>query len=93
MHDMFKNDIIKIREATGIDKHKRTTIYHDLNSLAGTWTTEDEAAFSTAIPPLEAIDPDLCIAIAAEDGTPPPDENIRRRQLLPAAHSLRFGLF
>jgi len=48
-----------IREATGIDKRKRTTIYHDLDALAGTWTAEDEAAFTTAIQPLEAVDPDL----------------------------------
>lgn len=48
-----------IREATGLDKRKRTTFYHDLDSLAGTWTTEDETAFNTASQPLEAIDPEL----------------------------------
>lgn len=48
-----------IREATGIDKHQRTMIYHDLDSLAGTWTAEEEDAFTTAIQPLEAIDPEL----------------------------------
>ncbi len=41
------------------DKRKRTTIYHDLDSLAGTWTAEDAAAFNTATQPLEAIDPEL----------------------------------
>lgn len=41
------------------DKRRRTTIYHDLDNLAGTWTAEDEAIFTSAIQPLEAIDPEL----------------------------------
>lgn len=48
-----------IREAIGIDKRKRTAIYHDLDSLVGTWTAEDEAAFNTSIQSLETIDPEL----------------------------------
>jgi len=48
-----------VKEATGFDKPKRTTTYHDLDSLAGTWTAEDEAAFTTATQALESIDPDL----------------------------------
>lgn len=48
-----------IREASGIDKRKRTAIYHDLDSLAGTWGAEDEAAFSTATQGIEVVDEDL----------------------------------
>lgn len=46
-------------QGNNVDDDKRTTFYHDLDNLAGTWTAEDEAAFNTAIQPLEAIDPEL----------------------------------
>lgn len=48
-----------IREASGIDKRKRTAVYHDLDSLAGTWCAEDEAAFSTATQGLEIVDEEM----------------------------------
>ena len=48
-----------IREATGFDKRKRTTVYHDLDALAGTWTAEEEADFNGAIQPLETIDQEI----------------------------------
>ena len=48
-----------IREASGIDKRKRTAVYHDLDSLAGTWCAEDEAAFFTAAQGFEVVDEDL----------------------------------
>ncbi|GAC1467451.1 MAG: hypothetical protein PVSMB11_03030 [Desulfuromonadaceae bacterium] len=37
-----------IREATGVDKRKRNLVHHDLDSLAGTWSEEDEATFQAA---------------------------------------------
>ncbi|MFZ3209076.1 MAG: hypothetical protein WA140_09615 [Geobacteraceae bacterium] len=48
-----------IREATGVDKRKRTLLYHDLDVLAGTWSKEDEAAFHVATRSLETIDEDM----------------------------------
>lgn len=48
-----------IREATGIEKRKRTILHHDLDSLAGTWSAEDEADFHAATKTLEAVDTDL----------------------------------
>ncbi len=48
-----------IREATGIDKRKRTVIHHDLDTLAGTWSEEDELAFRNATRSFEAIDEDM----------------------------------
>ena len=48
-----------IREASGIDKRKRTAVYHDLDILAGTWCAEDEAAFTTATQGFEVVDEDL----------------------------------
>jgi hypothetical protein len=48
-----------IREATGVDKRKRTLAHHDLDALAGTWSEEDEAAFQVATQSLETIDEDM----------------------------------
>ena len=48
-----------MREAAGIDKRKRTAAHHDLDSLAGTWSAEDEAAFSAATQGLETVDEGL----------------------------------
>jgi hypothetical protein len=48
-----------IREATGIDKRKRTIVHHDLDSLAGTWSEEDEDAFQAATRSLETIDEEM----------------------------------
>ena len=48
-----------IREATGLDKRKRTLVHHDLDKLAGTWSAEDEAVFQTATRSLETIDEDM----------------------------------
>ncbi|NLY41457.1 MAG: antitoxin [Desulfovibrionales bacterium] len=48
-----------IREATGLDKKKRTATYHDLDELAGTWSEADELNFRQATVSLEAIDTDL----------------------------------
>jgi hypothetical protein len=48
-----------IREASGFDKRKRTATYHDLDSLAGTWTVEDEQEFYAATSDFEKVDADL----------------------------------
>jgi DNA polymerase III delta prime subunit len=48
-----------IREATGVDKRKRTLAHHDLDALAGTWSEEDEVAFHVATRSLETIDEDM----------------------------------
>ena len=48
-----------IREATGIDKRKRTLVHYDLDLLAGTWCKEDEEAFLVAIRPLETVDEEM----------------------------------
>lgn len=48
-----------IREATGVDKRKRTVIHHDLDTLAGTWSKEDELSFRNATRSFEAIDEDM----------------------------------
>ena len=48
-----------IREATGIDKRRRTAIHHDLDSLAGTWSEEDAVTFEHAIESFDKIDPEL----------------------------------
>ena len=48
-----------VREAAGVDKTKRTALHHDIDNLAGTWSAEDEAAFRSAVQPLESIDKEL----------------------------------
>ena len=48
-----------IREATGVDKKKRTTRHHDLDSLAGTWNEHDESDFRSATEHFNRIDAEL----------------------------------
>lgn len=48
-----------IREATGVDKKKRTTVHHDLDSLAGTWNKHDESEFKAATEQFGNIDAEL----------------------------------
>jgi len=48
-----------IREATGVDKRKRTLEYHDLDTLAGTWSDNDELEFKNVTRSLEAIDTEM----------------------------------
>lgn len=48
-----------MREAAGIDKRKRRVVHHDLDSLAGTWSPEEEAAFTAATQGLEVVDDDM----------------------------------
>jgi DNA polymerase III delta prime subunit len=48
-----------IREATGVDKRKRTLVHHDLDILAGTWSKEDEEEFQVATRSFETIDDEM----------------------------------
>lgn len=48
-----------IREATGVDKKKRTTVHHDLDSLAGTWSQYDEHEFRLATEEFNHIDAEI----------------------------------
>lgn len=48
-----------IREASGIDKRKRTAVHYDLDMLAGTWCKEDEVAFQAATSSLETADEEM----------------------------------
>lgn len=48
-----------IREATGVDKKKRTTTHHDLDSLAGTWSNHDENEFRAATEQFDRIDAEM----------------------------------
>jgi len=48
-----------IREATGVDKRKRTLVHRDLDSLAGTWGKDDEEAFLNATHSLETVDEEM----------------------------------
>jgi len=48
-----------LKESLGINKKKRTTEYHDLDSLAGTWSTSDAAEFAQATAVFEKIDEDM----------------------------------
>jgi hypothetical protein len=48
-----------IRKAVGLEKPKRVVRYDDLDSLAGTWSAENEAEFQTATSSLSSIDKDL----------------------------------
>ena len=48
-----------IREAAGVEKRKRSVLRHDMDSLAGTWSAEDEAVFLSATRTLAAVDEDL----------------------------------
>jgi hypothetical protein len=48
-----------IREATGVDKRKRTLVHNDLDTLAGTWSKDDEGAFLNATQSFGTIDKDM----------------------------------
>lgn len=48
-----------IREASGIDKRKRTVVHYDLDTLAGTWCKEDEVAFLATTRLFETVDEEM----------------------------------
>ena len=48
-----------IEQRLGISQKAKKTIYHDLDSLAGTWSDSDKKAFDLNIEPFEKIDEEL----------------------------------
>jgi hypothetical protein len=55
------NSLLKliVREALGLDRPPRGQRHVDLDSLAGTWSEEDEVSFEAAVQPFEQIEPGL----------------------------------
>lgn len=48
-----------VKESLGIEKKKRTKIYHDLDHLAGTWSEKDLKEFKKNVEDLEKIDNEI----------------------------------
>ena len=48
-----------VREAAGLVKRPRLRRFNDLDTLAGVWTEEQAAAFTTALEDTERIDPEM----------------------------------
>ena len=48
-----------LKESLGIEKKKRNVVYHDLDHLAGTWSSNDLAEFEDATSAFGKVDKDL----------------------------------
>ena len=48
-----------VKESLGIEKKRRTKIYHDLDHLAGTWSEKDLKEFQKNVEYLEKVDKEL----------------------------------
>jgi hypothetical protein len=48
-----------IKESLGMEKKKRSTVYDDLDHLAGTWSARDAAEFERATAVFEKVDEDM----------------------------------
>jgi plasmid stability protein len=49
--------LVKIlRKELGIEKKRRTVVYHDLDHLAGTWDKKDYSEFQKNVKDFEVID-------------------------------------
>lgn len=48
-----------LRQSLGFTKDHKTCIYHDLDELAGTWSTQETKEFLHNISDFEHIDPEL----------------------------------
>ncbi len=48
-----------LRESLGIDKKKRSAVYHDLDSLVGTWSSQESDDFLRATAVFEKVDEDM----------------------------------
>ena len=58
--DSINTTLLKLlRKALHLDKEKPYPEYHDLDSLAGTWTTEDKEEFNKSQEGFTRIDRDL----------------------------------
>jgi plasmid stability protein len=45
-----------LRKGLGLEKKQHTTVYHDLDHLAGTWDNKDSAEFRKNVEDFEKID-------------------------------------
>ena len=67
LKDQAKNEGISVnalllkmmKESLGIEKKRRTKIYHDLDHLAGTWSEKDFKEFQKNVEDLEKVDKEL----------------------------------
>ena len=48
-----------VKESLGVEKKRRTKIYHDLDHLAGTWSEKDLKEFQENIEYLEKVDKEI----------------------------------
>ena len=48
-----------VKESLGVEKKRRTKIYHDLDHLAGTWSEKDLKEFLKNVEDLEKVDKEL----------------------------------
>lgn len=48
-----------LEEAAGTKEKKGTTLHHDLDMLAGSWTKHEAASFEKALDQQRAVDKDL----------------------------------
>ena len=48
-----------VKESLGVEKKRRTKIYHDLDHLAGTWSEKDLKEFQENVEYLEKIDKEI----------------------------------
>ena len=56
---MNKTVIHLLKEASGLSQEETFTVYHDLDSLAGTWTVKEEDEFHEQTRPLREIDREM----------------------------------
>jgi hypothetical protein len=48
-----------LKESLGIEKKKRSTVYKDLDHLAGTWSAQESDDFLRATAVFEKVDEDM----------------------------------
>lgn len=48
-----------LKESLGIEKKKRSTVYNDLDHLAGTWSAQESDDFLRATAVFEKVDDDM----------------------------------
>ena len=48
-----------LEDSVGLRRKKRVNIYHDLDELAGTWSSQDEKDFMGKIKYFESIDQEI----------------------------------
>jgi hypothetical protein len=48
-----------LEEASGLRRKRRRVLHHDLDTLAGSWTTKEAAAFDRSVAEGRRIEPDL----------------------------------